>query len=83
MYALTVEEVKTLLARTHCDLCDRPFDGKRLKPQIDHDHATGQVRGALCPRCNTMLGMLEESFDLIDKVVGYLRRHRRERAEVA
>ena len=36
-----------------CVLCDRPGT------DIDHDHATGKVRGWLCPGCNMSLNRLE------------------------
>jgi predicted nucleic acid-binding Zn ribbon protein len=41
-----------------CAICKRPPADTRLC--IDHDHATGHVRGLLCSRCNGMLGWLEQ-----------------------
>lgn len=37
-----------------CALCER-----RTELVIDHDHATGNVRGLICAQCNTLLGWLE------------------------
>jgi hypothetical protein len=37
----------------HCALCETTPKTRRL--HIDHDHATGRVRGLLCFRCNNAL----------------------------
>jgi len=39
---------------------------------IDHDHTTGQVRGLLCPACNTMLGCMEKHDVSLHSVAEYL-----------
>jgi Recombination endonuclease VII len=43
-----------------CLLCQVEFKLGQ-KREIDHCHATDQVRGILCSRCNRMLGALETS----------------------
>lgn len=46
-----------------CAICkgERCGPGDRL--HIDHDHVTGQVRGLLCGRCNTLIGLAGDDPD--------------------
>lgn len=39
---------------------------------IDHDHVTGHVRGILCAGCNTAIGQLGDSAELLMRAVHYL-----------
>jgi hypothetical protein len=41
---------------------------------VDHNHSTGAIRGLLCSRCNTALGMLEDSLDNLEAAKIYLQR---------
>lgn len=43
---------------------------------VDHDHATGRVRGILCSPCNLAAGHLDESPAKAVKLAVYLRRHK-------
>lgn len=42
---------------------------------VDHDHETKALRGLLCGRCNTMLGLALESPDILEIAAEYLRVH--------
>ncbi len=43
---------------------------------MDHNHATGKIRGVLCHSCNVSLGLMRESVDAIIGLALYLERHR-------
>ena len=49
---LTLDDYERLLADQGgvCAICKRPPKKRRL--HVDHDHATGKVRGLLCFTCN-------------------------------
>ncbi len=60
VYGITQEMYDFLKLRqsNSCAICEKIFVGK-IAPQIDHDHATGNVRGLLCWNCNIRLGYFE------------------------
>jgi hypothetical protein len=69
-YGITLEDYECLLAEQggNCAICgNHPPDKGASRLSVDHDHGTGQVRGLLCRRCNTMLGLIE-SVGLADTV---------------
>jgi hypothetical protein len=75
-YGITVEQYHELLARQDggCGICGtRAEDNHRgWSLPVDHDHATGAVRGILCDRCNRALGLLADDIDLLRKAIKYL-----------
>ena len=68
-YGLTPEEAAELIASQggKCGICL-----VRVARHIDHDHETGQVRGALCFSCNAALGNLKDSPALLRRAAAYL-----------
>lgn len=60
IYGITEREYDAILTFQGgvCYVCERPPVNIRLS--IDHDHATGLVRGLLCWDCNRALQMLRD-----------------------
>lgn len=48
------------------------YESKRRGYAIDHNHDTGEFRGILCLKCNSLLGMAGDSPRILAKAIGYL-----------
>ena len=56
-----------------CAICGKHQSVLARKLDIDHNHATGQVRGLLCRHCNLGIGYFFENINIIQKSINYLR----------
>jgi Recombination endonuclease VII len=68
-YGLTEQEVDELSSK-HGDLCLICLHRRSL--HVDHDHATGEVRGMLCFSCNGALGQFKDDAMVMRRAVDYL-----------
>lgn len=74
-YGLTVADYDAILARQkgRCKICGGGPNGRQKdRFHVDHDHATGKVRGLLCYRCNKMVGLAGDSAETLMKAASYL-----------
>lgn len=73
-YGIELEQYEAMLeSQSHCcAICgDMATPDQQLF--VDHDHETGVVRGLLCLRCNTGIGMLGDDPDRLATAIRYLR----------
>ena len=84
-YGIT-EEMYHDMSREQGDMCsickkhkddvllpDNPRSGQRTRPfVIDHCHKTNKVRGLLCNKCNTALGLFNDDVELLGIAQEYL-----------
>lgn len=72
-YGLTLETYEEMVAErsNQCDICAEQMN----PPHVDHDHATGKVRGLLCFSCNTGLGKFRDNTETLQQAINYLRRN--------
>ncbi len=83
-YGITREQYEAMHKAQNglCAVCKQPetsIPGGRRRTKditpmlhVDHDHATGKIRGLLCGNCNNALGSLKDDPELIKALLKYL-----------
>ncbi len=80
---------KFLLQNGKCAICNKPETMKAAqrknikemfnteKPKrlaVDHNHTTNKIRGLLCHKCNVALGSFQESIEILESAIEYLKK---------
>lgn len=68
---ITFWQAKYILNRKACDICGVKKDFHKM--YIDHCHKTNKVRGLLCVACNSAIGQLKDSPELLKKAIDYIK----------
>lgn len=86
-FGITLEQYNAMLAEQGgvCAICGDPptiqsgiskghKQGRQTKPRlvVDHDHATGKIRGLLCIPCNRGIGFLKDDPVIVRFALKYL-----------
>lgn len=73
-YKITVEEYDRISESQNgcCAICGTELNGRNVR--IDHNHKTGEIRGLLCTSCNSGIGLLKDSSDVMMRAARYLER---------
>ena len=74
-YGLNEEQYHYLFDTQHnkCAICGKSFDD--TKAFVDHSHETNKVRGLLCTKCNSLLGMANDDIDILINAIEYLKKN--------
>ena len=81
-YGITAERYDEMVQErgNRCDVCGQPPTASNTRAHwnaklcIDHDHATGRVRGLLCNDCNLAVGY-GKTPEVLERAAVYLRLH--------
>ena len=71
-YGINIDTYNDMLKKQLgvCAICKKPPGKIRLG--VDHNHATGKIRGLLCASCNGWIGVFEEVND-VKVILKYLK----------
>ena len=76
VYSINEKEYSDILDRQKgaCAIRNDPLHhaNETRRPRIDHCHNTGKIRGLLCHKCNTGLGLLNENIETLKNAIKYL-----------
>lgn len=82
-YGITLAQYNEQLRKQagRCAICRRPEtvklrSGKLRRLSVDHDHATGAIRGLLCHRCNILVWALEDNHTTLAAIRDYIEQWR-------
>ena len=75
-YGITDEEYAAMLEAQGgaCAIC-RTDEWGSAGPNVDHDHATGEVRGLLCKPCNVGIGEMDDDPARLRAAAEYIEEH--------
>lgn len=75
---ITSADVMKMMVKqeNRCAICHRQLDAtytnKPSTPHVDHNHETNKVRGVLCVKCNTGLGLFLDNILVLENAIKYL-----------
>lgn len=74
IYGSTLEKYNQIKEEQNncCAICRIHESKLTRKLCVDHDHATGKIRGLLCGHCNLGLGQVKDDIDILQKMKEYL-----------
>lgn len=73
---VTNEEYHDMLIsqKSKCGVCKKRLYSRRYKAfAVDHCRKTGAIRGLLCTKCNTAIGLLEDNVEVMQRAIDWVK----------
>lgn len=73
-YGINIEEYNKMFLEQggNCKICKIHQSELNKRLAVDHCHESGKVRGLLCAKCNTGIGLLQEDISILAEAIKYL-----------
>jgi Recombination endonuclease VII len=73
-YGITLEQYNNLLEKQDycCAVCGKHQNEEKKRLSVDHNHATGEIRGLLCTMCNYRHVGKHRDSSLLRRIADYL-----------
>jgi hypothetical protein len=73
-YGIKIDQYELMFSQQKglCYICGKPECSSNRQLAVDHDHATGKVRGLLCGKCNKAIGLLNDDISILKSAIEYL-----------
>ena len=75
-YRITMDQYNSMLKEQGgvCAICLEVCKSRKVLC-VDHNHETNDIRGLLCNNCNTAIGLMRDSVDILRRATKYLEIH--------
>ncbi len=79
-FGITLEEYKVMFDTQGgcCAICGIHQDNIKRALAVDHCHHSNEIRALLCTNCNSGIGMLQDSLEIVQKALDYLLKYKKE-----
>jgi len=76
-YGITTEQYDAMLKNQNycCVICNKPASAFKQRLHVEHCHKTNKIRGLACVNCNRLLGACEDTIEVLENAINYLKQH--------
>lgn len=73
-FGITLSDYNKMMEaqKDRCAICGIHNSDCKRSLAVDHCHTTGRVRGLLCGKCNSAIGLMNESTEVLKNAISYL-----------